>query len=70
MWRKTRKPHPIAKICKGADPNRNFDFHHAESGASTLPCAEVKLIVNRQIFETLSKYIKYFLDICWTKTIL
>lgn len=40
MWRKTRKPHPVVKICKGADPNRNWDFHHAETGASTLPCAE------------------------------
>lgn len=25
MWRKTRKPYGR---CYGADPNRNFDFHH------------------------------------------
>lgn len=38
MWRKTRQPH--TSICIGADPNRNFDFHHAEVGASKNPCAE------------------------------
>ncbi|XP_031623242.1 zinc carboxypeptidase-like [Contarinia nasturtii] len=38
MWRKTRQPH--TDNCIGADPNRNFDFHHAEVGASTNPCAE------------------------------
>ncbi|XP_055295139.1 zinc carboxypeptidase-like [Sitodiplosis mosellana] len=40
MWRKTRKPHSIIKFCVGSDPNRNFDFHHGDVGASTNPCAE------------------------------
>lgn len=40
MWRKTRKPlfHEGA-ICYGTDPNRNFDFHWNEEGASSDPCS-------------------------------
>lgn len=37
-WRKTRQPSNL--ICFGADPNRNWDSHHAEGGASTNPCSD------------------------------
>ncbi|XP_049810301.1 zinc carboxypeptidase-like [Schistocerca nitens] len=37
MWRKTRKPY---NLCVGADPNRNWDFHWAEEGASSISCSE------------------------------
>ncbi|XP_046994559.1 zinc carboxypeptidase-like [Schistocerca americana] len=37
MWRKTRKPY---LLCVGADPNRNWDFHWAEEGASSISCSE------------------------------
>ncbi|EDW26335.1 GL26418 [Drosophila persimilis] len=36
MWRKTRKP--SSPDCIGTDPNRNFDFHWNEEGASEDPC--------------------------------
>ncbi|CRL02092.1 CLUMA_CG015125, isoform A [Clunio marinus] len=38
-WRKTRKPSNA--ICFGADPNRNWDNHFAEGGASTNPCSDL-----------------------------
>lgn len=38
MWRKTRQPSSAA--CIGIDPNRNFDFHWNETGASSDPCSE------------------------------
>lgn len=39
LWRKTRQPYESnGKICYGADPNRNFDFHWNEEGASSNPC--------------------------------
>ncbi|XP_017041460.1 carboxypeptidase B [Drosophila ficusphila] len=37
LWRKTRKP--SSADCIGTDPNRNFDFHWNEEGASPDPCA-------------------------------
>ncbi|EDW73134.1 uncharacterized protein Dwil_GK17381 [Drosophila willistoni] len=37
MWRKTRQPYGA---CYGADPNRNFDFHWNEEGASSSACAD------------------------------
>ena len=37
LWRKTRSPQGS---CYGVDPNRNWDFHWAESGASNNPCSE------------------------------
>jgi len=37
LWRKTRSPQGG---CYGVDPNRNWDFHWAESGASSNPCSE------------------------------
>merc|ERR1719391_826915 len=37
LWRKTRSPQGS---CYGVDPNRNWDFHWAESGASSNPCTE------------------------------
>ncbi|EDX09568.1 GD14014 [Drosophila simulans] len=41
MWRKTRQPYTYAgQTCYGADPNRNFDFHWNEEGASSNPCAD------------------------------
>jgi len=41
LWRKTRKPYESqGRTCWGADPNRNFDFHWNEEGASSNPCAD------------------------------
>ncbi|EDW13422.1 zinc carboxypeptidase A 1 [Drosophila mojavensis] len=37
MWRKTRTPYGS---CFGADPNRNWDFHWNEVGASSDPCSD------------------------------
>lgn len=37
-WRKTRRPSNL--LCFGADPNRNWDHHFAEGGASTNPCSD------------------------------
>ncbi|XP_055308561.1 uncharacterized protein LOC129572592 [Sitodiplosis mosellana] len=62
MWRKTRKPNP-SSTCVGADPNRNFDFHHAEVGASTNPCAETyagPTPFSEPEILALSKFIKSF----------
>lgn len=39
LWRKTRKPY--SKVCYGADPNRNWDFHWSEKGSSTNPCSDI-----------------------------
>lgn len=39
MWRKTRKP--SSSDCIGTDPNRNFDFHWNEEGASDDPCDNI-----------------------------
>ncbi|KAK8397432.1 hypothetical protein O3P69_004876 [Scylla paramamosain] len=40
MWRKTRSHTDSPFGCKGADPNRNWDFHWNEIGASSNPCSE------------------------------
>ncbi|XP_023300199.2 zinc carboxypeptidase A 1-like [Lucilia cuprina] len=37
LWRKTRTPYGE---CFGADPNRNWDFHWNEIGASDNPCTD------------------------------
>lgn len=37
LWRKTRSN---GVLCKGADANRNFDFHWLGGGSSTNPCSE------------------------------
>lgn len=39
MWRKTRSPNR-GSTCVGTDPNRNFDNHWGEVGASGDPCDE------------------------------
>ncbi|KAH8398787.1 hypothetical protein KR222_003919, partial [Zaprionus bogoriensis] len=39
LWRKTRQPNSSGS-CIGTDPNRNFDFHWNETGASPNPCSE------------------------------
>lgn len=39
LWRKTRSKTPVAN-CFGADPNRNWDYHWCESGASRDPCSD------------------------------
>ncbi|XP_055294901.1 zinc carboxypeptidase-like [Sitodiplosis mosellana] len=39
MWRKTRQPYGSG--CVGADPNRNWDFHHNDVGSSSNPCSEI-----------------------------
>ncbi|XP_061388451.1 zinc carboxypeptidase A 1-like [Musca vetustissima] len=38
LWRKTRTPYENG--CFGADPNRNWDFHWNEIGASDNPCSD------------------------------
>jgi murein tripeptide amidase MpaA len=38
-WRKTRKPN-TPNPCIGTDPNRNWDDHWCELGASTSPCSD------------------------------
>ncbi|XP_017061529.2 zinc carboxypeptidase [Drosophila ficusphila] len=38
MWRKTRSR--LGNNCIGTDPNRNWDFHWREVGASSDPCSE------------------------------
>ncbi|XP_013401045.1 carboxypeptidase B-like [Lingula anatina] len=39
MWRKTRSTHP-GTSCVGVDPNRNWDWHWCEAGASRNPCSD------------------------------
>jgi len=38
-WRKTRMPNP-GSTCIGTDPNRNWDDHWCQQGASTNPCSD------------------------------
>jgi len=40
LWRKTRSDYGSILLCKGVDPNRNWDYHFAESGASNNKCSE------------------------------
>lgn len=39
MWRKTRSPN-AGSPCIGTDPNRNWDNHWCELGASSVPCSD------------------------------
>ncbi|KAI8901262.1 hypothetical protein BC833DRAFT_617801 [Globomyces pollinis-pini] len=39
FWRKNREPN-AGSSCIGTDPNRNFNSHWSEAGASSNPCAE------------------------------
>jgi len=39
MWRKTRSPN-TGSSCIGTDPNRNWDNHWCEQGASRDPCSD------------------------------
>jgi len=39
LWRKTRSINE-GSPCNGTDPNRNWDFHWSEVGASNIPCAD------------------------------
>lgn len=41
LWRKTRSNTTSLVGCKGADPNRNFDFHWLDGGSSTNPCSDL-----------------------------
>ena len=36
-WRKNRRP--VNSLCYGVDPNRNWDAHFAELGASQVQCS-------------------------------
>jgi len=70
-WRKTRAPNQNSR-CIGTDPNRNWEFHWGEAGASTDPCSdsyqgpspfssiEVKSVAN--YIKARSANIKYFID--------
>ncbi|XP_036336867.1 carboxypeptidase B-like [Rhagoletis pomonella] len=65
LWRKTRQPVTLSNgtVCYGTDPNRNFDFHWLEKGASSDPCSnfyagprpfsEPETVVVRDILHTL-----------------
>ncbi|XP_076878254.1 carboxypeptidase A4 [Brachyhypopomus gauderio] len=39
MWRKTRSKNP-GSVCRGVDPNRNWDAGFSGPGASSNPCSE------------------------------
>ncbi|EEC19775.1 carboxypeptidase T, putative [Ixodes scapularis] len=39
LWRKNRIRN-VGSLCRGVDPNRNFDVHFGLSGSSANPCAE------------------------------
>ncbi|CAF1184264.1 unnamed protein product [Rotaria sordida] len=40
LWRKTRSKTSVP-FCYGADPNRNWDYHWCERGASSDPCSDL-----------------------------
>jgi len=40
MWRKTRSGTGIGYFCRGADPNRNWNFQWGGKGASSNPCTD------------------------------
>jgi hypothetical protein len=40
MWRKTRSTTSSPLGCRGADPNRNWNFHWLGGGSSTNPCTD------------------------------
>ncbi|CAD7003935.1 carboxypeptidase B [Ceratitis capitata] len=65
LWRKTRQPVTVNNtVCYGTDPNRNFDFHWMEKGASSNPCSntyagprafsEPEAVVVRDVMHSLS----------------
>ncbi|XP_002062149.2 carboxypeptidase B [Drosophila willistoni] len=71
MWRKTRQP--SSESCIGTDPNRNFDFHWNEEGASEDPCAETyagpkafsepEAVVVRDLIKSYAKVGKMYLTL-------
>ncbi|TDG52921.1 hypothetical protein AWZ03_000464 [Drosophila navojoa] len=71
MWRKTRQP--SSADCIGIDPNRNFDFHWNETGASSDPCSqtyagpkafsEPEAIVVRDLIHSLADRGKMYLTV-------
>ncbi|TDG52923.1 hypothetical protein AWZ03_000466 [Drosophila navojoa] len=71
MWRKTRQP--SSRHCIGIDPNRNFDFHWNEAGASSDPCddgyagpkafSEPETIVVRDLIHSLADRGKMYLTV-------
>ncbi|OXA37684.1 carboxypeptidase B [Folsomia candida] len=40
MWRKTRSNFAPGSTCRGADPNRNFQFDWNTGGSSNAPCSD------------------------------
>ncbi|KAJ6634660.1 Carboxypeptidase B [Pseudolycoriella hygida] len=70
FWRKTRKPYGN---CIGTDPNRNFDFHWNEIGASSNPCSETfrgenafsetEAIALRDLMRSISRDCKFYLSL-------
>lgn len=71
LWRKTRQP--SSDSCIGTDPNRNFDFHWNETGASGDPCSqtyagpkafsEPEAIVVRDLIHSLADRGKMYLTV-------
>lgn len=55
LWRKTRSIHSdvfLGIVCIGVDPNRNFDFHWLEVGASSFSCSQAyagKFVENNKL---------------------
>lgn len=67
MWRKTRQPHPYLKMCVGADPNRNFDFHHAGINRDNSIWFYQSYIFTIYRGWCIEKSL--FRNLCWSKTI-
>ena len=49
LWRKTRSEHGSILGCKGVDPNRNWDFHWAESGKDKVIMILINLDIQQKV---------------------
>lgn len=49
MWRKTRKPY-LGGLCRGADPNRNWDFHWMGEWISKKLCIVPSGLKNKDLY--------------------
>jgi len=60
-WRKTRSPN-TGSTCIGTDPNRNWDDHWCQQGASTNPCSDsycgVRAWSEREVFTMANHILK------------
>ena len=60
LWRKTRSDHDSILGCKGVDPNRNWDFHWAETGFKEF---QQKIVYNLQPWP--QKFVHLCLNCCY-----